>query len=484
MSAHSPGGPPPPPQPPYRTPPPRDALVPVASSLSTAALVLAVVGFLIGIVPFAGCIGTLGVILGVVDLVQQDAPGQPRKHANSVVAIVFGTLASAGVVFWIWVWSRPPSTPGVGSCPHVYAFDGAEHRLDADMVSGALFSGAERSDLDRLEHLRPVSGQYRVRIADELEETDSIDSLTLLVVDHAEGVEVLPTQAGELVTVRGAASPLRAVDAAGRDVLPLLATEDGRGVTGSLQGVRADGDDPREAWTLTFARPATDRAVLVVRGRSTAFAEQAFSAYLSTMGQGTGPLLRWALKKDCACTREYMDEEIARLGLPLVVSVSAGGVATPPVETATLAPIGPAVVRSQALPLALPPGEGPVTVRLEATPQFWEIDQVELAPASPDAVEPTVLRARSAVRSSGTDVTDLLREIDGRRVVLHQGETVDVRFDAPPPASGGARTVVASMRGFYDMNIGGREGLSVASVVAHRAGIASLPRFAASLAHE
>ena len=480
MSPTHPAAPPPAPPGPPAAPRPAQFPVPAtpSSGLAVAAFVLGLLGFLLGIVPFVGFVGTIGLALGIADRVRKDLPERPRRHGIGVAGIVLGSFATLGAGLWVYIFVALSSPGQTGSCPHVYAHDGQAWQLDADPVSGALYAGAERDDLDRLEHLRAVDGQYRVRIADDLQETDHIDDLTLFVVDHAAADEILPTQDGDIVALREARSPLGATDERGRDVRPLLAAEDGRLI--GTESRRPGDADVRARWTLRFARPSSDRAVLVVRGHNTPFAEEALVQYLATMGSGLRPLLEWTSEQvGRECYGDYMDEELERLGLPLRVRVAAGGAW---VDAPTLQPVGPAISRSQALPLRLPPGGDEVTVRLEATPRFWEIDQVQLAVPSDVQPTPRRVRPRRAVASSGRDVTATLAARDGRHVVLRPGERVDLQFDAPPAVAGRERTVLAGLRGYYAMDIGGQPAVDPATLLAHRLGWRSLPRFAAALA--
>jgi hypothetical protein len=339
--------------------------------------------------------------------------------------------------------------------------------LDADLASGALYKGAERDDFDRLESVKAVDGRYRLRIQNDLEEIDHVDSLSLLVVDSPSGTEVLPTPTGKLVAVRGATLP--------RSSSPATPMHDA---------------EPREAWTFEFARPRSrdgqpvERALLVVRGHTTPFAERAFMQYMSTMGQGVRPLLEMAggSEEGCPCYPKYLAKESERLGLPLDVSIAATTYRT------SLAPVSPAIARSQALVVDLPPDSGAdrVTVRLEATPKFWEIDKLELAPfEAGDEAELDVreITPAAATTASGRDALALLRSNDAERVVLRPGERVDVEFDAPPASAAPdrVRTVIAKMRGFYEVDFGGQKGVDITRIVAYRAGWTSLPKFAKSL---
>ncbi len=426
-------------------PPPHPSRVAQHSMLAVAAFIVGLLGFLGGFFPFVGFVGTVGLVLGIVDLLHKD-PGRPRRRTYAVMGVVFGGLSTAGALIWVVAAVSVGQAAKKGSCPHLYAFDGETYQLDADLASGALYKAAERDDLDRLESLRPVGGEYRLRLQNDLQEIDHVDSLSLLVVDAPADLQVLPTQTGRLVGIRGAVAPL------------------------STSRIRAS--ELREAWTFEFERPKGERVYLVLRGRNTAFAEEAFVQYMATMGQGVRPLLELHgdAKPNCACHQQYLNAEIERLGLPLWISVSTPGSAR---LSHTLQPVGPAVPRSQALPIVLPEGGDRVTLRLEATPRFWEIDQVELASGVDTELDIRVL----APRGPGALAAD-----DQQRVVLQPGERVDVLFDAPPePRSGWSRTVVAKLRGYYDLDIGGTRGVNGAQIVAHRLGWSSLPKFAAGL---
>jgi hypothetical protein len=366
-----------------------------------------------------------------------------------------------------------------GSCPHLYAHDGEDYKLDADLASGALYKGAERDDTDRLESLREVDGAYQLRLQNDLDEVDHIDSLSLLVVDAPEGAEVLPTPSNQLLSLR-APLPLRsAVDAGGRSVIEQLSTLDGRAIGVERSAPSKAERDPRDTWALSFERPEGRRAFLVIRGRNTAFAEEAFIRYMATMGQGVRPLLELSAEnyKGCACYQDYVASEIDRMGFPLRIQVAGAAAGGRP---EALPPVGPAILRSQVVPLELPPGAGPVEILLEATPRFWEIDQVGLF-AEGEEVTPQEIRPASARSARGDELASLLAN-DERRAVLQPGERIDLRFTAPrAPAAGLTRTVVAQLRGYYELDIGGPVGVNTAQIVAHRMGWTSLPRFAGGL---
>ncbi|MBL8682630.1 MAG: hypothetical protein JNK05_25910 [Myxococcales bacterium] len=430
--------------------------LPPHSTLAIAAFIVAMVGFVGGIVPYVGFLGTIGLVMAIVDKVRQKDPAAPKRHIFSTIAIVFGVLATIGAIMWAVFISWLNTASSRGSCPHLYSFDGQRYQLDADLASAALYRGAEREDTDRLESLRAVDGQYRVRLQNDLQEIDHIDRLSLLVTDAPTGAEVLPSADGTLYATTQRTTPI----------------ESTRTLTTDAHGARV------ERLAVRWNTRPQGRLALVVRGRNTQFAEDALVRYLATMGRGLEPLLRMRSDEGCACYRQYLDEEIQRLGLPLAVDVRSSHRAAPRVS---VSPIGPAVLRSFVIPLDERTGNG-VSATLDAQPRFWEIASVELATIDPTTVETHELSPSAAVTQDGRDVRATLSNSDGVRLSLTPGQSADIRFDAPsPPAAGRDRTVLVRLRGYYDLPIGGTPGVNAFRLVAHRLGWISLPAFARTI---
>jgi hypothetical protein len=442
---------------------------------STAALVIAVLGFVLGIIPYFGLIGTLGMVLGI-GAILSTRPNE--RTGTAIAAVVVGACATAGVLVWILILGSISSMPK-SSCPHVRSFDGSELALDADVLSGSLLEGGEGDDLARLERIRAVNGRYTVRVADELEERDVLDEVALVVADHAAGVEALPALTGEVVGVAGARPPTRAVDGRGRDVLAPLVAAGGESFVSRLDDFSSSApEEPRERLMVELDRdPTGAEPVLVLRARSTAFAEAAFANYLAEMGSGSLRLL--SLREGTGDTfRDRLDDEMRRLGLVLLVS---GWDGTRWVPLAEVKPIGPAILRDVAVPLsALAEGSGPVKLCLEHAPGFWEIDRVALGHAAPVAT--TKVLPKVACDGRGRSVLAELTARDRVRVKLEPGEYVDLEFLEPArPAAGvgrEARTVLVAVRGYYEVDLGGRGIVNALAIMKHRAGWRSLPRYA------
>ncbi len=434
------------------------------SGLGIAGFVVGLIGFLFGWIPLAGFLGTIGAVLAIVGLSQKG-----KRHGLAIAGLVLGLLATGAAVFWTVLLATKPRV----SCPHIYAWDGARYVLDADPLSGSIFRAGESEDLDRLEHLALRDGRYRLRVANELDELDHLDALSLLVVDHPRESVVVPSASGGLLAVTRAAPPQRAVDGRGRDLRDLLRAADGRASAGSAEDhPDSAAVDPRRTLLLDFPRPAGERAALLLRAHNTRFAAEAFVDYLGAMGPGLGTLLHLAEGSSRYPYRQRLEDEMRRLGLTLEVRSWLGGRWSAPRE---VRPIGPAVQRSFAVPIGLPPGaSATVRIRIDHAPLLWELDQALLGEGAPPPA-PVVLRP----------ALPELAAADGERLTLRRGEQLELELGAPPPpAAGLTRSVVLSIRGYYEFAIPGRGLLDPFAVWRHRSARDSLPRFALRLARE
>ena len=126
------------------------------------------------------------------------------------VGATLGLAAGAGVTAALIAAaaSRPSSPPpivggggggcgdGCYSCPLVYSWDGAHWRLDSGTFGGAIVRALERTDVDNLDYATARNGVVRLDVRNELNETDFVDRMAVVAVDHDSGVDVAPTPRG------------------------------------------------------------------------------------------------------------------------------------------------------------------------------------------------------------------------------------------------------------------------------------------------
>jgi hypothetical protein len=383
------------------------------------------------------------------------------RSTNVVPTVLLAAGATLLFVAVIDAASEPVSAPrrtytSSGepmSCPFVYSWDGEAWRLDSGTFGGAFLEPLARTDVDNLMFARAEDGVLRLRLANEMSETDHVDALRLRVVDHPIGTEVIPdaSASGALHLVGTLAAPLAARDDRGRDALSAVQAVDGWGWESSPSGRdTAVAADVRDGLELEFQRPAGARqATLVLDGNNTPWSAALMQQFVAAHGRETdtwyasmnaNPLAAWTL-----------GQRLAREGfLQVSVRTEQGWKMQGLVWEA-----GPEVAKRQAMRLDLSDVEGEtVTVRLESIPLFWNLDRVAIdfpglggVQPAPEVYEVEALSAR--MEADGRDVTALLAAVDGTKLVLETGEAAELSFIVPPVPEGSARSYLAASTGWY-----------------------------------
>jgi hypothetical protein len=347
-----------------------------------------------------------------------------------------------------------------GSCPYVYAHDGKRFVLVGEGLVGALNRGAQRTDVLLMPGLRRHRGQYKIRVAAVLPETDYVDRVRLRLVDHPRGTRVVPDSAGRLYTVTGEIAPTRALSADRQDLRRALATEDSRRWKGkNLTSTLTPWGKHRDWVTVDFPRPAPGtEVVLLVRGRNTQFIQDTYHRYMAQFGGGTKTAMR--LASDLAFYPMLIEELMRQGGFGIEVALDGGW------QWQTLgevSAVGPAGLRTVAVPLKIPPvkkgllsgNSKTIRLRLAMMPGGWELDSVRLATVQKNRPRSTVVLPTSATwgkrkgKAFGVSLETLLW-IDDRRARMAHGHQLTVAFGAPPPPKHRAQTVVLDLTGYYE----------------------------------
>jgi hypothetical protein len=362
---------------------------------------------------------------------------------------------------------------GYYSCPLVYSWDGTRWRLDSGTFGGAITRGLARTDVDNLAFAVAERETLRLRVANELRETDHVDELAVLTVDHPPGVSVAPTPEGRLRAIGRLAPPLSALDSRGREALAQVARLDDRVWESAL--VPRDTsrlDDIRDALDLTFRRPVGDAADLVLDARNTVWAAYLVGELVRAHGR---EVEAWYASLDADTS--YASSLRRRLASEAFLSVSVLGDQGWQ-EQGLVWEAGPEIAKRQVVTLDLTGVRDTLLrVRLEAPAAFWTIDHVGVgtAPAVPLTVRES--RPSAARLVSGTDVTDLLLRRDGRTLTLEPGEAADVVFAVPPLEQGMERSYVLRIHGWYRIHTsaeGEPDGELLAGVFTRTGGVARM----------
>jgi len=335
----------------------------------------------------------------------------------------------------------------ISSCPHVYSWDGEDWRLDSGTFGGAFLATLARTDVDILEFAQPEDGRLRLRVANEMSETDHVDALDLLVVDHAPGTEVIPDGSGALHTVGSLSAPLAAIDDHGRDALASVVSVDGWGWESSPTGRDTSvAADVRSFLELEFVRPpGATGATLVIDGNNTTWAAWLMVDFIAAHGRETDAWYA-AMNADPIASRKLAAVFAREAFLSVSVKTDRGWESRGIVWEA-----GPEISKRQAMRLDLAGVAGEtVRVRLESVPLFWHLDQVAIdfsTQAAPKAI--TVEPQQVTLEADGSDLLAVMADVDGAELVLETGEAAELSFQVPPLAAGQSRSYLIATTGWY-----------------------------------
>ena len=337
------------------------------------------------------------------------------------------------------------------SCPFVYSYDGSRYVFDAEPLGGAICRGLQRAECSRLDYLKAADGEYRLMLRNEVDETQYLDAIRLLVVDHAPDQLIVPDTAGRLHVITQAAPLRAAVDENGRDITSFLRERDGAAWQTHLAGLSPTEADTRHHLTLTFPKPAdAKRARLIVNAGTAIWGSNMIREMLQMRGDGVdgwyqevdrrGPrlweLFSFNLREELYLMKLYVQRDTTLVERGMIL----GG--------------GPFIAEDRVIEFDVSdlPGET-LTIHLNPPKSFWTLDYMAV---EYDRDSVATAQALDIVRGSdqdGADIAGPLRQSDGQYYVMPQkGNWAEVSFAAlPPPGDNLERSIFLETDGYYEI---------------------------------
>jgi hypothetical protein len=335
-----------------------------------------------------------------------------------------------------------------GSCPTIYSVNAATSTMEAEVCSYSITRQLSSRDLDRLAFGAVVDGNYRILVTNEALETHYIDQLSLVTADHKPGCRALPADDGRVVLF-GKTTPItRAVDAAGRDVLPLVTSRDSQWYRSDPGLLRQLADSMVRDWVeLTVPVPAgANRMCLALRGRNSLL--NTVLLY-DVMLKGQGPAaLDWLamgrkdLLKAWSLSRWYR----RHFGIRILEKDKSGFR-----EVARVKDTGPIVWHDVAVELPVT-GKDTCRLRLDFLPDNWIIDQVEVSFEQPGPALVRDWTPTSIDSGDGMNLPEeaaLLARYDGSYLVTGPGDSRSLVFRTGEPPAGLERDWLVRSGGYY-----------------------------------
>ncbi len=333
------------------------------------------------------------------------------------------------------------------SCPFAYSFNGEQYVREAELFTGSIFRAAQRADCARLDHLAATDGRYQLAVTNERDETEYIDHLMLLAIDHPPESEIVPTFAGTLCAISHPIGPEVATDLTGGNVLDLVcATDEEVWISNPVGRNPEKSDHRRDGIVVQFRRPpATDSVTLVINVRNTVWGASLQNHIVQMLG--TDADAWYDSLNSSPAAREALHRMMVLEGM-LAISLWDG---TTWRASGHVWEVGPSVSKDVALRLSLRGTPGNMLrVRLESTAGLWMINSVRVDYSTPIQLLVTELACDRAVDQAGHDLRPKLSKADNDwHVMPATSDRADISFKVPHAVYGQARTLVLKSTGYY-----------------------------------
>lgn len=339
------------------------------------------------------------------------------------------------------------------SCPFIYSFDGEHYVFDAEPYGAAVCRGLKRTEWATMDNLKDVNGQYKVLVANELDETQYTDELKLIAVDHPRDVKVVPDTSGRIHTFARPSPPLKATDEKGRDILPLVGQNDKIFWVSRVEEKDPEKkDDLRDELILEFPKPeGATQAKLLANAWTTMWGSMVAKKFLEARGSGLSQWVADVNGRGPAYNKAmswYTNEELYLLKVWVetkdgwkVKGLINGG--------------GPCVSKDKAYILDVSDVAGEVLkIKLRPPVNFWMLNHLAVDYSQDVPVQAVELSAATAIDQNGQDVRTRLAAMDDDCLVApNRGDRAELTFLAPAQADGLERTILLKASGYYDIHL-------------------------------
>ncbi len=369
-----------------------------------------------------------------------------NKKIDGVMTFVatIGVLLGAGLVVILLALATKKS------CPFIYSFDGEKYVFDAEPLGGAVAKAYERTEYSKLANLKEVDGVFKLRITNEVYETEYIDEMSLFVVDHPQGTEVTMNNDDSIFALKGMQRPIYAMDESGNDLMPFVKAKDE--VMWMTKMPVNDGNKLRNKISLGFNKPdGAKKAWLVYNTGTTHWGSVMISEMLELYGTGLHDHYAKLNEKGdyYNTTMNFLQrEELYEMKLMM----NKGGKWE---SQGLLQGGGPFKTGERVLELDLTGVEGDrVEVQMNPPVGFWTLGYFSITYEPPLPATGREVKVASATDNNGNDVSGPVSLSDEEyHLMPRTGDWFNAEYKAPAKQEGFGRTVFMKTKGWYDIHM-------------------------------
>jgi hypothetical protein len=286
-----------------------------------------------------------------------------------------------------------------------------------------------------------------------VDETQYTDEMKLMVVDHPEGMKIVPDDTGGIHTFIQTCAPYRAYDSAGKDLMSKVSENDWIFWQTSMEGKNLDRkEDLRDVLYFEFPKPeGAKTAKLLVNASTTLWGSQMLKRYLELFGNqvrewydeinSLGPAYNRLMDSKTQAERYLLQIRVETKEGWKTKGLILGG--------------GPFISKDKAyiLDISDVPGD---TLKIMLTPPatFWMINYLGVDYSEDRPLNPVEIEALDAVDWKGHNVRDALAFNDNNYLIMPNiGDKAELTFRSLPQLNGRERSIILKASGYYDIHL-------------------------------
>ena len=342
------------------------------------------------------------------------------------------------------------------SCPFVYSYNSQKYVFDAEPLGGAVTRGLQRTDLSKLDFLKEDNGKYKLLVRNEVPETQYLDEMKLVVVDHPKGTEIVTNLAGELHTISNPQKPILAIDEKGNDLTRFVEENDYTFWQTKLPVLNYDSlNNLRHQLTFVFPKPQHQKkAKLIINAGTALWGSQMIREMLSLYGD---KIDNWYEKVDNLSGEEIEKEQMMQFVVReelyyLKLMVMENDIWN---SQGLIFGGGPFIAETKTYDLDLSNVKGDsLIIQFNPPFGFWTIDYIAVEYDEIIVPDYTEIGLSQAVDMGDKNILQIISTSNGEYQTMPEvGDYFLLEYDALPEVPGMERTYFLKTTGYYELHL-------------------------------
>ncbi len=340
-----------------------------------------------------------------------------------------------------------------GSCPFIYSRNGTMFMLDAEPFGGAICKALQRAEWSCLDYCVPIDSTYHLLVRNELNETQHIDELSLVVFDHDFSIAIASDGNGNFYEVSNLIGPRTIRTSPYQYDCKDFQKKDGKFWKSNLSHCDLDNlNSLRDTLIFTFQKPThAQNAKLLIKACTTLWGFQMGKEFLKLRGRTLPAWYRRVNKKGKAYDRLiqwYHQEELYLLSCK--IATKSGWQ-----SRAILYGASPFVPEERAYEIEISDIVGDsLTIMLTPPINFWMIDYIAVDYSEKKHSKRQEIGIHAIQGDNDGSIARNLLTEDGEYYIMpNQGDSLNISFRVPMKPSNQQRTIFLKASGYYTYNL-------------------------------